>query len=708
MIAPGNGDAGAPALLAVRDLVVEYRVSNGVVRGLDSVSFELGPNERLGIVGESGSGKTTLGLAIAALLSKNARVVSGSIRYNGEELVGAPNKRLRRLRGDEIAVVFQDAKTALDPVRTIGSQIVEAITAHRDISRLEARDLAGSLLREVDLPRPADRLKQYPHELSGGMRQRAMMAMALAGRPKLLIADEPTSALDVTTQANIMELLNRIGEERSMSTILITHDLSVVAGFADKVLVLYAGAAMELGETELIFARAAHPYSRALIAAVPSLEGPRRRRLDFIPGGLPSLEDPLPGCRFAPRCPIAEEQCSKETPPFELNARGTVTACWLANAIEPQASPGNESGKPSDLSASSDVVDRERPGELLRVDAVSKSFQIRRKGDNRRVRLRAVDEVSFHVRRGESFGVVGESGSGKTTLGRMIVGLTTADGGGIELMASEPSRGSGPHHARRRGDVQMVFQDPSDSLDPHFDVERIIAEPLVIVRRGRYRRYRGEVRDALNLVGLSTSVLHRRPDELSGGQRQRVAIARVLTTAPDLVIADEAVASLDMSARGQVLNLLADLQERTGLTMIHISHDLSLVRHICERVAVMHAGRIVELADTASLFKAPKHPYTAGLLSSVPVPDPVVQRSRARVAVRGDPPDTTERQVGCPYRSRCPRAQELCATEDPSLLEHRVGHFWACHFPVPDGAVDLRAGRPASGDEKSSSGYVYT
>jgi peptide/nickel transport system ATP-binding protein len=705
--------------LEVRDLTVEYGTGRHAVRAVEGLSFRLGPGERLGIVGESGSGKTTLGLAIAALLPRSAAITRGSIRYGGRELVGASPKELRSLRGRRIAVVFQDAKTALDPVRTIGSQIAESVMASRRASRAEALGVAMSLLKEVEIPDPQHRLRQYPHELSGGMRQRAMIAMALAGEPELLIADEPTSALDVTTQANVVSLLKRLGEERAMSTILITHDLGVVAGFADSIAVLYAGAAMEVGSVETVFTDAAHPYSRALIRSVPSLTGARRRRLDFIAGSLPTAHHSSQGCRFRPRCDVGADrpECAATEPTLAPNALGTLAACLFPGeraAAQPDvvgATSGPDERDDDEAASTLDAIDATPPDPmsggtatteglgtpLLSLREIRKSFEIRRRENGERLRLRAVDGVSFDVARGESFGIVGESGSGKTTLARILVGLLRADSGTIDLVSSSGDDDAGAGGARwRRGDVQMIFQDPGDSLDPQLDVAHLVAEPLEITIGGRARRHRAAVVEALTAVGLSPIMLSRRASELSGGQRQRVAIARALTTDPILLVADEAVASLDMSARGQVLNLLADIQERSGLTCLHISHDLSMVRHVCQRVAVMHAGRVVELATTEQLFSNPKHPYTAGLISAVPTPDPDYERRRKRVPVVGEPPDLTRAVVGCAYRSRCPRAADRCADEEPLLTEGESGHLYACHFPEPRNVVDVAESRSPS------------
>ncbi|HXW78824.1 MAG TPA: ABC transporter ATP-binding protein [Acidimicrobiales bacterium] len=695
------------ALVSVTGLTIDYVSRKEAVRAVDTISFDLAPGARLGVVGESGSGKTTLGLALAGLLPRSARVVSGSIQYDAREVVGLSERALQGIRGKEVSVVFQDAKTALDPVRTIGSQIGEAVRAHRRVSRQEALGAALQLLREVELPDPEHRLQQYPHELSGGQRQRAMIAMALAGEPRLLVADEPTSALDVTTQAKIIELLRRLGHERDMATILVTHDLGVVAGFAESVLVMYAGAAVENGSALDIFSRPSHPYTRALIEAVPSLTGERSRRLPFIPGGLPRGDWARNCCRFEPRCPIGHgnSRCETAEPGLSPGPGGTIAACFFPVDAPLRHGPGSEVRATGLIDPISEGISGAGPQEmrsdhkeaLVEVVDILKTFRVRRAGST--ARLRAVGGVSLLVRQGESFGIVGESGSGKTTLARILVGLESADSGSLSF-AGEVA--DGRRDARRRtawrpGEVQMIFQDPGDSLDPFMTIDQLVAEPLEITRGGSARQYRDQVADALVAVGLSQAMISRRANQLSGGERQRVAIARALTTKPKLLVADEAVASLDMSARGQVLNLLADIQDETDLTCVHISHDLSMVRNVCDRVAVMHAGRIVEVANAEELFRSPRHPYTAGLISAIPVPDPAFEETRSRVEVSGEVPDMTRRIAGCAYRSRCANARDRCATDDPLLLEGEPEHFWACHYPEPP-KLGLVAGPAAAQD----------
>jgi peptide/nickel transport system ATP-binding protein len=657
-------------VLSVSDLVVEFPTEHGVVTAVDGVSFTIEPGQRIGIVGESGSGKSTLALAILGLLEPPGRVARGELRCGDIDLRRASEQELRRVRGSSIAMIFQDALGSLNPVMTVGAQLREAIREHRDVSKAEADARSVELLREVGVPAPERRMSQYPHEFSGGMRQRVMIAMALACDPAVLIADEPTTALDVTTQASVVDLLARLSEERQMAVIFITHDLGIVAGFAREVLVMYAGAPVEYGTVDDVFASPGHPYTQALMEAVPQASDSRSVRLRTIPGSLPPAGALLPGCRFEPRCTLGNgrPRCIEERPAFDIANPALRAACHFSDEararerLEPLALGGEAVSSAG--------------GELLDVADLRKTYvgqgSLVRKGR----RLRAVDGVSFSIERGESFGLVGESGSGKSTAARLVLGLLPSDGGSIRF---DGTRMSLRHTRDRRGRMQMVFQDPGDSLNPRMRIEDIVAEPLLLLGRSSGRA--GRVAELLELVGLDPEHGRRRPVELSGGQRQRVAIARALATDPALVACDEAVSSLDVSVRAQILNLLRDLQERLGVSYLFISHDLSVVRHVCDRVAVMYAGRFVETATVDELFRAPRHPYTLALLSAVPVPDPVVERRRERIRLEGDPPDLSQPLEGCVFASRCWKAQDLCRRVSPSLEELTAGHGSACHFP---------------------------
>jgi peptide/nickel transport system ATP-binding protein len=672
--------SGEP-VLSVVDLVVDFPLENRTVRAVDGLSFTIWPSQRLGVVGESGSGKSTVALAVLGLLESPGRIVAGSIRLGELELRGADEDVLRTVRGGRIAMIFQDALGSLNPVKTIGYQLTEAIRLHAGAGKAEAVERAVQLLAEVGVQAPRARLAQYPHEFSGGMRQRVMIAMALASDPDLLIADEPTTALDVTTQAGVIDLLHRLSDERQMAVMLITHDLGVIASFAEDVLVMYAGAPVEYGGVDEVFERAGHPYTQALIAAVPQLGDKRAETLASIPGVLPRADAIPPGCRFVPRCRLAgtREICRTGRPAFEITDPALRVACHFAE--ESRATAGVIHRQEVSLGAPS------IGSTLLSVHDLAKDYRARGGRGGRKRWLRAVDGVSLDISSGESLGLVGESGSGKSTVARLLLGLTPRTRGEVTFEGRPLEAGRHGLAKERRGRVQMVFQDPGDSLDPLMTVEQIVAEPLLLLDRREARRHRGRVPELLELVGLNADFGKRRPLQLSGGQRQRVAIARALATDPALVVCDEAVSSLDVSVRAQILNLLMDLQRRLGLSYLFISHDLSTVRHVCDRVAVMYGGRFVEVADADDIFTAPQHPYTVALLSAVPIPNPALERERRRIRLEGELPDLTSLVPGCIFASRCWKAQDRCTTEEPGLTVRSGGsaHRSACHFPEHSG-----------------------
>lgn len=670
MTSPPNDAQPSRGSLEIEGLSVSYNVGGQWLQALDDVSVAVPAGHRMAIVGESGSGKSTLGLALLGLLPRNSRSTYRRVAVDGRSVDLEDRAGMRDLRGKTLAMVFQDAKAAFDPVRTVGSQIAEVLRVHEITPRGRIRLDVVSLLRDVEIPRPDLVARQYPHELSGGMRQRAMIASALAGRPSVLVADEPTSALDVTTQATVIDLIARLGETGEMSTLLISHDLALVARFADSVIVLYAGDVVEVGPVEQVYSRARHPYTRALLRSIPSLWDDRSEVLGSIPGSLPDLTKPRTGCVFEPRCSVGagREVCREERPVLQAGSDGTQFACHFP-VEEPLDGVSREA-----VAVSVSASPRKLGAPLVRVDGVVKRF--RRRGVGRGYgHVVAVDGVHLTIGEGESVGVVGESGSGKTTLARILIGLEEANEGRTTIDSSD---GHVAVDALPVGFAQFVFQDPGDSLNPLMDVEEIISEPLVLRDGGRPSRYRAQVAALLEDVGLLPDMAARRPAELSGGQRQRVAIARALATKPRLIIADEAVASLDMSARGQILNLLSALQKEHGFAYLYISHDLSMVRHVCDRVVVMYGGRVVESASADDLFYRPRHPYTQALIAAVPVPDPIVERSRRRVAIREEYVDHSTLTTGCAFRLRCPLAETRCETERPEL--DPAPHAVACHF----------------------------
>ena len=687
----------AAPVLEVEDLHVRLPTEDGVVHAVRGTSYTLHAGEVLGIVGESGSGKSATSLAVLGLLPKIAEV-TGSVRLAGRELLGLPDREISQVRGRSLAMVFQDPMTSLNPVYRVGNQLVEAIHVHdRAISGAAARARALELLRAVGIADAERRLDQYPHAFSGGMRQRVVLAIAMANRPDVIIADEPTTALDVTVQAQVLETLALAREETGSAMVLITHDLGVVAGMADRVLVMYAGRPVEIGTVDDIFARPRMPYTIGLLGSLPRVDLGARRPLTPIPGRPPSLLGLPPGCTFQPRCPLRQDICATTEPELQaVDGVGHFAACHFASELivhEP---------RPAELFAATardDETDRAAPVEeaaptaagdpILRVSGLTKTFPITSGGLVRRRlgELKAVDGISFELRRNEALGIVGESGSGKSTAGRVIVQLLEATSGTVEFDGIELGEVSGKRLRALRRDIQIVFQDPFGSLDPRMTVAGIVGEALRI--HGLWNGgSRARVAELLDLVGLNPEHANRYPHEFSGGQRQRIGIARAIALDPKVLVLDEPVSALDVSVQAGVINLLEDLKRRLGLSYIFIAHDLSVVRHISDRVAVVYLGRIVEIGATRTIFERPAHPYTQALLSAIPIPDPAVERSRERIILSGETPSPAAPPSGCSFHPRCPRYarelgpqdREVCETVVPELEDRGVGHLNACHF----------------------------
>ena len=659
------------ALLDVRNLTVEFATEAGYVRAVDGLDLTVAAGEVVGLVGESGSGKSVTALAVMGLLpAPAARIVTGTARFAGLDLLRMDRAALRHLRGGAVSMIFQEPMTSLNPVLSIGTQMIETIVAHERIGMRAARERAIDLLAKVGIAAPARRMSEYPHRLSGGTRQRVMIAMALACGPKLLIADEPTTALDVTIQARILDLLRRLQQEFAMAVLLITHNLGVVAEFGDRLVVMYAGRAMEEGPVGEVFAQPSHPYTAGLIGSIPPL-GRRLHRLAAIPGTLPPGNALPPGCRFSPRCDHAIAACRQGQPPLLSLVHDRRTACIR------QGEGVLTDPREADTAAKPPSPPR---ADLLVVKDLRKAFPLTGDGLFQRSygRIQAVERVSFTVAAGETLALVGESGCGKTTTAQLVIGLLAPDAGDVGFAGGDlTAAGEAARRAARRG-MQIVFQDPAGSLDPRMTVEQIIGEPLDIAGMERGRR-NARVRALLERVGLDSDSASRHPHAFSGGQRQRIAIARALAPAPKLIVCDEPVSALDVSIQAQILNLLHDLQDELGLAYLFISHDLGVVRQIADRVAVMYLGRIVEMADADSLFGAPRHPYTQSLLAAVPS----IERGRriAGAHALGDVPDPLNRPTGCGFRSRCPLAVQACATQDPELQPTgSPGHVVACHL----------------------------
>jgi peptide/nickel transport system ATP-binding protein len=695
------------SLLEVRGLSAEIALRDATVHAVDHVSLTVNEGETLGLVGESGSGKTMLGTSIIRLLPPGGRIVGGEVLLAGRDLVRLSAAEMRKVRGGEIGMVFQDPMTSLDPTMPIGRQIAETVRQHKGVSRKAALDRAGEVLALVGMPRPSERLNDYPHQLSGGLRQRVMIALALANEPRLLIADEPTTALDVTIQAQILDLIDSLKDRLQMAVILITHDLGVIAERADRTYVMYAGRIVEHATTVQLFDQMRHPYTEALLASIPKMDQDARHRLYSIPGLPPELTRPFTSCRFAPRCRYAQPACHEEDPPLDGPDPAHQFACFFptqtsADDVEViDELGGTEAAAVVTEPAKAEPAKAEPDGErrllpLLQLTGVSKEFPVTAGVLQRRTgSVKAVTDVSVEVRVGETFGLVGESGCGKTTIGRMMVALERPTAGRVVFEGNDLGALPSKQVRKLRSDLQLVFQDPYASLDPRMRVGAILREPLAIQAIGTRAEQRLRIEELLDEVGLGRNAAERFPHEFSGGQRQRIGLARALALSPKLIVADEPVSALDVSIRSQILNLMKRLQADHSLTYLIISHDLSVVRYMADRVGVMYLGRLVEIGTVRDVYERTAHPYTSGLLASIPVPEPQHHRA-AGVGVKGELPSALEPPSGCVFRTRCPRAQQICADEVPPAVSFGVEHRAACHFPLQS-PVDLPAVPLAAG-----------
>ncbi|HEV8625883.1 MAG TPA: ABC transporter ATP-binding protein [Acidimicrobiia bacterium] len=684
LVAPTPG-----AVLEVRDLHVSFPSESGTVTAVRGVSYALAPGEVLGIVGESGSGKSVSSLAVMGLLPTTAKI-EGSMLFRGKELRGLADREFSALRGEGISMVFQDPLSALTPVYTVGDQIAEAIRIHRNVGKEEAGKKAIELLELVGIPNAKERSRGFPHEFSGGMRQRVMIAMAIANDPDVIIADEPTTALDVTVQAQILEVLKTAQQATGAAIVMITHDLGVIAGFADRVMVMYAGRPVETGTVDDIFYRPRMPYTLGLLGSLPRLDRADRQPLTPVDGSPPSLIDLPPGCPFAPRCPMKLGVCLELEPVLDPTRHpGHRAACHRHPEIEEQGLTATDVF-PAPVAGDPPIARRPRleRASVLEVESLVRRFPLTRGAVFRRTvgTVHAVDGISFDIREGETLGLVGESGCGKTTTINEILSLVRPQGGHVAVLGRE-TNGLGRAGRREiRRDVSVVFQDPMASLDARMPVSDILAEPMRTHGVPREQRA-ARVRELLRLVGLGPEHAARYPGEFSGGQRQRICIARALALEPKLIVLDEPVSALDVSIRAGVINLLEELRQKLSLSYLFVAHDLSVVRHIANRVAVMYLGRIVEIGDVDHVFEAPAHPYTQALLSAIPLPDPHRERERRRIVLEGDLPSPADPPSGCRFRTRCPlfatlspdRAQR-CIEEDPALVHQGADHGAACHY----------------------------
>ncbi|MDR2106500.1 MAG: ABC transporter ATP-binding protein [Coriobacteriales bacterium] len=663
------------ALLSVQELSTAFQTSKGALAVLDRVSFDVKPGETVCIVGESGSGKSVTVKSVMRLIGyENGSITGGSVVFDGQNLDSLPPRAMQTIRGRKIAMIFQEAMCAFDPVCTVGRQITETILTHEKVTRQEAYQRAVELLRKVGISEPELRMKQYPSELSGGMLQRSMIAMALSCNPALLIADEPTTALDVTTQAQILRLLKDLQDEFHMSIILITHDLGVAATLADRVFVMYTSRLVEQAPVREIFKHPKHPYTQGLLQSIATTDRGRDERLYSISGSIPSIWELPEGCHFHPRCPYASGRCHSQFPPLTSVSDNHQVACWKVDRLS--------TSNAVSVVPNAQAVVRQQPKDeaLFQIEHVSKHYSSGRGFLHKRnMPVRAVDDVSFTINRGEIFGLVGESGSGKSTLGRILLHLEKVTSGRVIYDGQDLTKATGRALRKIRRDIQVVFQDPYGSMDPRWRVSQIIEEPLNAHEHLSARQKRERAQELLELVGLEKRLHDQYPHQFSGGQRQRIAIARALALNPKFLLADEAVSALDVSIQAQIVNLLKDLQQQLGLTYLFIAHGLDLVRYLADRVGVMYLGEMVEVAGSDELFAHPAHHYTRGLIASIPSPNPEQRKNLSPIA--GEIPSPARPPSGCRFHPRCPAATSRCSEEKPSFVEVCTGHYLACHNP---------------------------
>lgn len=688
-------------ILSIRNLKVDYATQDGTVQAVDGVSLDVAEGQHLGLIGESGCGKTTLLKAIVQVLPRNGRIVAGEINFKGTDLLQLSRTDMRQLRWREIATIPQASMDSLNPVQRVGNQLTKLLSVRGGYGKRAAKRRAVDLFDLVGLD--SERLSHYPHEFSGGMKQRAVIAMALALEPSLLIADEPVTALDVIVQHQILEVLRRLEEELNLTVMLITHDISVVAQVCDSVAVMYAGRIVEQADAGPFFASPAHPYSLGLQQAFPNLARPREQ-LVSIEGYPPDLREPPTGCRFAERCPFVLGACHTDDPQLQLVGADRYAACLRSgemDALRQQAEDpalwqqvevvqaSEELAQPSQIDsadwAGQPVAASDADDILLELRDVSKRFKVGGglagllRGDKEQT-VYAVNNVSFSLRRGESLGLAGESGCGKSTTGKLLVKLLDASDGEIDFDGADLAALGGENLLGFRRRAQLMFQNPFEALNPRFTLYRSLTEPLIIHGWTDESERLERVVETLDRVNLRPAevFLDKYPHQLSGGQLQRVVLARALVLQPDFLVADEPVSMLDVSVRAGILNTTRRLASELGLATVYISHDLSLLQYTCDRIAIMYLGEIVEIGPSQQVINNPQHPYTQALIAAVPVPDPTIENPPLRI--REGVPRPTEQFIGCPFSQRCPEVMEACLSIRPPQVSDAEGRITQCHL----------------------------
>ncbi len=676
------------SVLKVEDVAVAYKVRGGEIEAVQNVSFDIRRGESFGIVGESGCGKSTMAWAIVNFLGANGYVKRGSITFQGQELVGRSGEELRQLRGDQIAMVFQDPMQALNPSMTLGDQMKEVLTVHRGIRDREAGERCVDMLERVYMPDAANMMKRYPHQISGGQQQRVVIAMALLNNPALLIMDEPTTALDVTVEAAVLDLIAELRRDFDTAIMYITHNLGVVARVCTRVGVMYAGEMVERAEIEQLFAEPQHPYTQGLMRCVPKLGADKSGSMLYpIRGRVPAPNNRPLGCMYTPRCDYAQDRCAEERPKLRTMINGTAVRCHFAEEIDPANWIPTE-----DIKLSVDITQRIDSDEnLLDVKNLQKYYEV--KGSSIRDILglskpryvKAVENATFNVKKGKTLGIVGESGCGKSTLIKTIIGLEDSTGGEAKFMGFDITGDLDTRSEKLIQELQMVFQNPDSTMNPSYTVGQQIGRPMERFGTVPKNQVRREVIKLLEAMRLGENYYNRLPRQLSGGEKQRVGIARALASRPDLVLCDEPVSALDVSVQAALLNLLLEVQQEYNTTMVFIAHDLSVVRFFSDEVAVMYLGQIMEIGPAEAIYAPPYHPYTEALLSAVPIPDPTAKQKHIRLD--GSVPSAINPPSGCRFHTRCPRRSQLpdggkiCEQEIPPWRELENGHRIFCHIP---------------------------
>ncbi|MCU7874815.1 MAG: ABC transporter ATP-binding protein [Candidatus Thiodiazotropha sp. (ex Lucinoma borealis)] len=657
-------------LLTIANLKTRLGDAQHPIRVVDGVDITINKGETFALLGESGCGKSMTALSMMRLLPPSGRVIKGRVEFAGINLLSLSEREMRGVRGGSMGMIFQEPMTSLNPVLRIGEQIAESVRLHDKQLRGAVDDRVVALLDAVGIPDPTRRAREYPHQLSGGMKQRVMIAMALAGRPKLLIADEPTTALDVTIQAQVLKLLKGLQQETDMAILLITHDLGVVAETADRLAVMYAGQIVETAEVDGFFKGPKHPYSRKLFDSLPDSRK-RDEKLAVIEGSVPSLDSYFKGCRFTERCDVSNDRCYREIPKWRQLDEQTGVRCLLY-AYDAML-PGEKKEQDTVLHSPRRLTQEN----LLNVQNLKVHFPIQ-KGIFKRVvgHVRAVDGIDLSIPKGTTMALVGESGCGKTTVGKGILQLIRPTDGRVQLEEDELTLLKGEALRRRRADMQIIFQDPMSSMNPRMLVGNIIAEGMQAQRMYNRQQRESRVSELLQQVGLSADAAKRYPHEFSGGQRQRICVARALAVEPRLIVCDEPTSALDVSVQAQILNLLKQLQNELDLSYLFITHNISVVSYLADQVAVMYLGRIVEKGNVNEVLEKPAHPYTQALLSAVPVPDPNHQSSV--IQLEGDMPSPANPPSGCHFHPRCPAAKKNCATEYPNETQLSGSHHVNC------------------------------